>query len=113
MTASESAGSRRADEVPVNGTVDKAQQTPAEIEADIDQQREQLAETLDALGTKLDVKAQAQAKAHDVKTTTRLKIAEAKDAATTDDGKPRPELIGAAVVVVAGTIALIWWRRSR
>ena len=113
MTASDSTGSRRSDEVPVNGTVDKSRQSPAEIEADIEQQREQLAETLDALGTKLDVKTQAQAKAQDVKATTRLKVAETKDRATTDDGKPRPEVIGTAVVLVAGTIALIWWRRSR
>jgi hypothetical protein len=112
MNASESTG-RRSDEVPVNGTVDKSHQTPAEIESEIEQQREELAETLDALGAKLDVKAQAQAKAQEVRTTTQLKVAEFKDRATTDTGQPRPEVLGAAVVLVVGTVALIWWRRSR
>jgi hypothetical protein len=92
----------RTEEVPVNGTEEKASKTPAEIEAEIAHQREELAETLDALGAKLDVKAQ-----------TRAKVAEAKGRATTDNGKPRPELVAAAVVVVAGTVALVWWRRSR
>ena len=92
---------RRPEEEPLspNGS---AAATPEEIEAQIREQRAELAETLDALGAKLDVKSQAQAKAHQV-----------KDRATTDSGKPRPELIGAAVVVVAGVAALVWWRRSR
>jgi Protein of unknown function (DUF3618) len=74
--------------------------TPDDIQAEIEQQREQLAETVDQLTHKLDVKAQASAK-----------VEELKDRATTDDGKPRPELIGvvAGVVVVVGL--LIWWRR--
>ena len=75
-------------------------QTPEEIQAEIEQQREQLAGTLDALSEKLDVKSQAQAK-----------VAQVKDRATTDTGRPRTEvlLIGATVVVVA--VALVWWRR--
>ena len=36
--------------------------TPEEIQADIERQREQLAQTVDDLGHKLDVKAQARAK---------------------------------------------------
>ena len=75
-------------------------QTPEEIQAEIEQQRERLAGTLDALSEKLDVKSQAQAK-----------VAEVKDRATTDTGRPRTEvlLVGATVVVVA--VALVWWRR--
>lgn len=75
-------------------------QSPEEIEAEIEQQREQLAGTIDALSAKLDVKSQAQAK-----------VAEAKGRATTDDGRPRPELLvfGATVVVV--TVAIVWWRK--
>ena len=57
-------------------------QTPEEIQAEIEAQREQLAGRVDALAAKLDVKTQAQAK-----------VAEVKDRATTDDGKPRPELL--------------------
>ena len=44
-------------------------QTPEEIQAEIEQQREQLAGTLDALSAKLDVKSQAQAKVAEVKAT--------------------------------------------
>ena len=75
-------------------------QSPEEIQADIEQQREQLAGTLDALSAKLDVKAQAQAK-----------VAEVKDKATTPSGRPRTEVLvfGATVVVVA--VALVMWRR--
>jgi hypothetical protein len=75
--------------------------TPEEIQADIERQREQLADTVDQLGHKLDVKAQAK-----------NKVDEVRDRATTDDGKPRPEVIGAAAAVVVG-LGLIIWLRSR
>ncbi len=79
-------------------------QTPEELQAEIEQKREQLAGTLDALAAKLDVKTQAQAKVAEVK-------GQVKDRATTETGRPRTEvlLIGAAVVVVA--VTLVWWRR--
>ena len=63
-------------------------QTPEQIQADIERQRAQLASTVDQLGHKLDVKAQ-----------TKAKVADVKDRATTDAGKPRPEVIGAAAGV--------------
>ena len=75
-------------------------QTPEEIQADIERQREQLAKTVDELGHKLDVKAQ-----------TKERLALAKDRATTPDGKPRPEVLGAAAAVIAGLGLLIWLRR--
>ena len=74
-------------------------QTPEEIQLDIEQQREQLAETVDQLAHKLDVKSQASAK-----------VDELKDRATTDEGKPRPELIGAAAGAVVLIGLLVWWR---
>lgn len=81
-------------------------QSPEEIQAEIEQQREQLAGTLDALSAKLDVKSQAQAKVADVK-------ADVRERTTDASGRPRPEVLvfGATVVVVA--VALVWWRRSR
>ena len=87
--------------------------TPEEIQEDIEQQREQLAQTVDQLGHKLDVKAQSKAKVEDVKAQTQAKLAEAKELSTTDDGKPRPEVLGAAAAVVAGVAMIIWLRRRR
>jgi MYXO-CTERM domain-containing protein len=76
--------------------------TPEEIQADIERQREHLAQTVDQLGHKLDVKAQ-----------TKAKVADVRDRATTDEGKPRPEVIGVAAAVVVGVGLLIWLRRRR
>ena len=77
-------------------------QSPEEIQAEIEQQREQLAGTLDALSAKLDVKSQAQAK-----------VADVKDRATTDDGKPRPEVLAAAGSLVAMIAVLVVWKYRR
>jgi len=74
--------------------------SPEVIEADIARQRDQLAATVDELQHRLDVKAQAKEK-----------VAEVKDRATTDTGKPRPELAIAVVAVVA-VVGLAIWRRS-
>lgn len=82
----------------VNGT------TPDQIEADIERQRDELAATVSELQARFDVKARAQVKA-----------AQIRDRATTDSGKPRPELAAAAVAVVGLLIggAVIWRRRTR
>ena len=74
--------------------------TPSEIEADIVRQRDQLAQTVDQLAHKLDVKAQAKERA-----------AQVADRATTDDGKPRPELVAAALSAVLLVGVLVWRRR--
>ena len=88
-------------------------QTPEEIEADITRQREQLAQTVDQLGAKLDVKSQAQAKVADVKSQAQVKAEEVKDRATTDDGKPRPEVLAAAGSLLAMAAVLVVWRLRR
>jgi prefoldin subunit 5 len=79
-------------------------QSPEELEAQIEEQREQLAGTIDALAAKLDVKTQAQAKVTEAKET-------AKQRTTTADGKPRPELIAAGAALVVVVVAIIWWRK--
>jgi hypothetical protein len=77
-----------------------SKQETAELEAQIEEQRERLAETVDQLAHKLDVKAQARERA-----------AHVKEQLTTPDGKPRPAAIGAVagMVVLAGV--LVWWLR--
>ena len=76
--------------------------TPEELEAEIALQREQLAGTVDELAAKLDVKSQAQ-----------QKVASLKDSATTDDGRPRNEVLAAAGSLVAMAVVLLLWRRRR
>ena len=85
-------------------------QTPAEIEADIEVQREKLAGTLDALTAKMDVKSQARAKVSDARTTTRTKVADAKQRAVRYDGRPRPELLAFGTTVVVAAAVVVWWR---
>jgi hypothetical protein len=74
--------------------------TTAQIEDDIERQRDHLADTVDQLSHKLDVKAQAKERA-----------ARLQERATTDSGKPRPELVAGAVALVALVAGLVWWRR--
>ena len=81
----------------------RATTDPDQLERDIARQREQLAHTVDELGRKLDVKHRAEVKVHDT-------VARARDAATTDSGKPRPDLLAAGAAVVAGIALLVWWR---
>jgi type VI protein secretion system component VasF len=65
--------------------------SPEELEAQIEEQREQLAETVDQLSRKLDVKAQARERLDRV---TPSQVA---------------AFVGAAFIVGA----LVWWRKSR
>ena len=73
--------------------------SPEAIEADIERQREELADTVSALHDRLDVKSRAKDKA-----------SELRDRATTDTGKPRPELAALAVAAVVGVVGLVVWR---
>ena len=72
----------------------------AELEAQIEAQRDQLAETVDQLTHKLDVKTQAKERA-----------AQVADRVTTAEGAPRPELVAAVIGVVLLVATLVWWRR--
>ena len=75
-------------------------QSPEEIQAEIEVQRERLAGTLDALSAKLDVKTQAQAK-----------VAQVKGRATTATGRPRPELLVVGAVMAVVVAAVLWRKR--
>jgi hypothetical protein len=76
--------------------------SPDAIEADIERQRDELAATVSALHDRLDVKARAKVKA-----------SELRDRATTDSGKPRPEVAAIAVAAVAAMVGLVVWRHHR
>jgi len=73
---------------------------PEAIRAEIERTRDDLAETVDALQAKLDVKAQAKAR-----------FAELKASVTTDSGKPSPAVVAGVVGAVVLVAGLVWWRR--
>ena len=110
----------------------KDTRSPEEIESDIAAQREQLAETIDALSAKLDVKSQAQAKVEEAKQSAQTKVAQVKQTAQSKvaqvkqtgqstvgsasakvgsaSGSVRPpELVAFGVTVLVATVVL-WWR---
>ena len=66
--------------------------TTAQIEAEIEAQREQLAQTVEQLGAKLDVKSRASDK-----------LAELRS---------RPDILAGAALAAVALFALVWWRRS-
>jgi hypothetical protein len=74
---------------------------PDAIREDIERTREELAETVDALHAKLDVKTQAKAR-----------VARVKEQVTTDTGKPRPEVVAGVVAAVLLVVGLVWWRKG-
>ena len=75
-------------------------QKTADLEAEIEEQREHLADTVDQLAHKLDVKAQAKERAEDL-----------KNRMTTDDGKPRPAVYASVAGVLMAAGLFVWWRR--
>ena len=97
------------------------------IQADIEQTRQELGETVDALTAKLDVKGRAKSKLDDTKQRAagQVQVAQAratdltrnaKSSATTADGKPTPTVLAtvAGVVVTvlaAATLAIVRKRR--
>lgn len=95
-----------------------------EVQSDIERTREDLGHTVEALAEKLDVKAQTQRAAQDGKQRAielgreaqqRVNelVAHARDAATDDQGKIRPDVAKGAVAAVALAIVVAAWRRKR
>jgi hypothetical protein len=97
----------------------------AQIEAEIEQTRQELGETVEALSAKLDVRARARqrlvvTKVHAAQSAdaARRRAAElaarAKVAATESQGRSRTVVpVGAVIVVVALSATVIWKRRHR
>lgn len=81
---------------------DQPQKTPEQLQAEIEAQRLQLADTVDQLSHRLDVRSRARAR-----------VAGAREAATTADGRPRPEVLAAVGSLVAITAVLVVWRLRR
>jgi hypothetical protein len=73
---------------------------PDAIREDLERTREDLAQTVDALHAKLDLKSQAMAR-----------VARTREQLTSDDGKPRREVLAGVVGVLVLVAALVWLRR--
>jgi MYXO-CTERM domain-containing protein len=94
------------------GTADDVDPVIEARERAVEQHREQLAHTIDALHDKLDVKAHAHDAVQDAKAHARDTVRNAKAQATTRDGRPRPVVLAAVAGLVVVT-ALVVWRRRR
>lgn len=88
------------------------------IEADIVRTRADLADTVDQLTAKLDVKTRTKERVHEtgdqVARTVVGKVHALRDRATDDDGRPTRMALGAGgAVVVVAVVTLVVWRRAR
>lgn len=91
------------------GDADRPAPNVDDLQADIEKTREQLADTVDQLQAKLDVKARASASVHDI-------TDKAKDRVVDPQGNPRPAALGAGGAVLAGLVAVVvvvLWRRHQ
>lgn len=116
---------------PENGSSDQQQgeaqepRSPEEIQAEIEQTRRELGDSVEALTAKLDVKTRAREKvdasrqqAADQLQSARRSVsgtaARGKDAVTDERGRLRPAVPATAGVIAVGVVVavLVWrWRR--
>ena len=100
---------------PATATVD----TPevAELEADIARTREELAQTVDQLAAKLDVKTRIRNRVSETRDAATVQVRSVRDRLTGVDGKPTPAAlsIGGGVVAAIAAVVLVklWIRPSR
>lgn len=108
---------------PATEDVESERPGPDQIQADIEQTREELGRTVEALSAKLDVKTRTTKRLGDAKEqvlnraeASRQRSAElvtrVRAAATDDLGRPKPAVpIGALVVVLVIAATVVWERR--
>jgi hypothetical protein len=87
----------------------------AELEADIASTREDLADTVDQLTAKLDVKTRIRKRATDARDAATVQVRSARQRLVDADGNPRPTPLGVGGGVLAAIAAVVLvklWRRS-
>ena len=84
--------------------------TEGELREDIEQTRQQLGQTAEALAAKADVKARAKQKVSQVKEQAAARAAQAREQAA-DGWLSNPSALAAAAAVVFAGIAVMLWRR--
>jgi uncharacterized protein DUF3618 len=117
MTTNET-GAHRADDSSAPGTDDNGTDTSpevAELQADIERTRADLADTVDQLTAKLDVKTRVRSKVAETKDTAGVQLRKLQDQATDDNGRPTPATIGVGGGTLAAAVAVlvfVLWRRN-
>ena len=100
---------------PATATVD----TPdvAELEAGIARTREELAQTVDQLAAKLDVKTRIRNRVSETRDVATIQVRLLRDRLTGVDGKPTPTALslGGGIVAAVAAVVLVklWIRPSR
>ena len=96
------------DERAEGSTMSDTTRTPEEIRADIDQTREEVGDTVEALTAKTDVKAQAKERVEEIKGNVRTKVQSSTPESAQQGGaqvvakvreNPAPFVLGGAVLV--------------
>lgn len=88
--------------------------TADELAAQVEQKRQELGETVDALSARLDVKARSREKVQQARQRVTEQATRAREAATDENGRPTQQavLVGAAGAgLLAGVVVLALWRR--
>lgn len=79
---------------------------PEELREEVERTREQLADTVDELAAKFDVKSRVKESAHDY-------TQSAKESLTGPDGRPRPEIASLVGGIVSLALAFLVLRSLR
>jgi len=86
-----------------------------ELRADVERTREELAQTVDALGARLDVKARARARVAETRRQAGALAVRARASVTNAQGRPTPVAFGVAAAAGAAlaATAVVIWRTNR
>jgi hypothetical protein len=98
-----------------NTSTQDASPDVAELEADIERTRADLADTVDQLTAKLDVKTRVRNSVADTKENVTAQLCKLQDHATDDEGKPTTATVGIGVSALAAVVAVLvvaLWRRT-
>ncbi|MFC7492952.1 MULTISPECIES: DUF3618 domain-containing protein [unclassified Nocardioides] len=94
---------------------DDATPEVAALQADIDRTRADLAETVDQLAAKLDVKTRVRGALSDARDNASARLRGLRARATDDEGKPTPATLGlggGVIAAAAAVVVVVLWRRN-
>ena len=98
-----------------NAPTEDATPEVADLQADIERTRADLADTVDQLTAKLDVKTRVRNSVADTKDDVAAQLLKLRDQATDEQGKPTPKTLGiggGALAAVIAVVVIALWRRN-